>query len=412
MDIRQKLKIAWKDTFNGDVPAKILSRLECENDIDVSSLLTGARHKTWETLSELELRLQQEKFILEFLDDEIKVCAQENTDKTADKTKIPAEIDNMYAKVNKPLKSKQSDPGETDDKHSNKSDQKIDKTDFGYEDINCQPCEPCKTAERRESYEEISFQPAPERLKVRPESLGKKEPKKKMKGSVRDKIKRFEQTSTVDGDENLPENSEGINKLSAENSNKVMPKVSTPVEIKVPVASKPTSPKPPPPVISPRPSPAIRKKQPQNNAYEDIELPCFGSTSEDKKAESSDTPGNRVMPVSTNPVTTNTCSDSQHDNSQNLDSSVKGSEVLNVSHNVSSVNLETTKITRVNEIADNDTENVPLNLNIENKEDGHYAVLKETAVKPTFSENEPAFSSSKSGDIKVSARGQFKHIEK
>ena len=64
MDLRKKLKVAWRDAFSGDVPAEVLSRLDCENDIELSciSILTGARHKTWEVLSEVELRLQQRNF--------------------------------------------------------------------------------------------------------------------------------------------------------------------------------------------------------------------------------------------------------------------------------------------------------------------------------------------------------------
>ena len=121
-------------------------------------------------------------------------------------------MDNMYAKVNKPLKCKQRDSGEIDDKHSSKSDQAsspISQNDTSYEEVAFRSCAPVgKTksdpVDRRGSYEEVSFQPS---INIRPESLGKKE-KKKVKGSVKDRIKKFEKSSSKDGDENILEKSD------------------------------------------------------------------------------------------------------------------------------------------------------------------------------------------------------------
>lgn len=452
MDIRRKLKIAWRDAFNGDVPAEIIARLEGENESDINCLLTGARNKTWELLSESELRLQQEKFMIEFLDDAIKNAQENVVEKATQNGEDEVEIDSMYAKVNKSSKSKQDESHVINDKHVNESEQKsppISQGDVSYEEISYNPCEPCKTEDRRDSYEEITFQP-PDRIKIRPESLEKKDHKRKVKGSVRDRIKKFELSSSLDGDENLPENTESVskvtpentNKLTLESTNKLNPKAVTPSENKLAVPPKPTSPKPPPP-ISPRPSPAVRKRQQQSNAYEEIELPCFATTSETKKTEP---PGNLDMTVSTNSVTTNTHTDKQQEDSLKDKSSVGGCEPLNQSNSVPSVNLPTTEISSLNKNTDCDKANLDkdddhyASLNDENDQ---YAILKDitvikeptektvecvqnntgkpvcseklpdSAVKPTFSVNEPSFSTSKSGDIKlkVSARGHFKHID-
>ena len=372
MDIRNKLKTAWRDAFNGDVPAEVFSRLECENDIEVNYLLTGARDKTWEVLSELELRLEQEKFMLQFLNEEITLNEKDNAKQSVTVRKDDVEgVDNMYAKVNKPLKSKQHDSDIIDDKHSNKSDQKslpVSQSEFSYEEIVFRPCEPVN------EYEEVSYRP--EAIKIRPESLGKKE-KKKLKGSVRDKIKRFERTSSCDGDEaNFEKKEDDYNKATV----------------------KPT--KPPPPV-SPRP--AARKKQ-QTDAYEEIDLPCFNTTSESKISENTEAPSNANITVSTSPISLGTCSDSKHNTSQNDESSGQGCDILDQSDNASSSSSKTKEIPVLEENT-NDTEKL-------NEED-HYAVLKDIVVEPKYSDKEPNFSSSvKSGDIKISARGHFKPVDK
>ena len=376
MDLRKKLKVAWRDAFSGDVPAEVLSRLDCENDIELSciSILTGARHKTWEVLSEVELRLQQEKFLLQFIEDEIKVEEQDNSDKKLEKPGVESEVDNMYAKVNKPLKSKQRDSEEIDDKHSSKSDQAsspITQNDTSYEEVAFRSCAPVgKTksdpVDRRGSYEEVSFQPS---INIRPESLGKKE-KKKVKGSVKDRIKKFEKSSSKDGDENILEKSDS-------DSNKTPP--------------NPISPKPPPPVVSPRPSPANRKRQQRNNTYEEIQLPHPKTT--EMISESSETPGNTSM--STNLSTADTCSDTKHRSNQKDESSGEGCEVLKQTNCERSFNKTSAEIPILVENKASDT------VNIVNDENDHYASIKDTVKKPTFSEKEPTFSSAKVRDIKV-----------
>ena len=449
MDVKRKLKVAWRNTFDGDVPAEIIARLECENDSDVNCLLTGARDKTWELLSELEQQLQQERFMLDFLDGEIKDAQENIVEKITQNGDDEVDIDNMYAKVNKSSKSQQNESQVINDNHVKESDQKsppISQIDVSYEEISYRPSE----SDHRDSYEEITFQPppGPDPIKIRRESLGKTDHKKKVKGSVRDKIKRFELSTSIDGDENLPDNTESVSKptpestntckLTLENTNKLTPKATTPTENKLPVPPKPTSPKPPPP-ISPRPSPAVRKRQQRNDAYEEIELPCFA-------ANKTETPGNSDMPGSANSLITNTNTDNKQEDNLKDKLSAGGCEPLNQSNSAPSVNLPSTETSGLNKniVCDKAT--------LDNEENSHYASLndenddyaelidttvkkepaiiietvkdnavktncsehlKDSAVKPKFSENEPSFSTFKSGDIKVSVRGHFnvKHIE-
>ena len=375
MDVRRKLVAAWRDAFNGDVPTELLSRLECEHDIEVNTLLTDARDKTWEVLSELELRMQQEKFMLQFIDEEI---SSNKTDNSSENTStvirnVSEDVDNLYAKVRKPSKSKQHDSELTDDKHPSKSDQKslpIGQDEVPYEEVTFQPND--EVSEKRENYEVISFQPEP--IQIRRESLGKKD-KKKVKGSVKDKIKRFERTSSGDCDENIFEK----NELE---SDKVLIK----------------STKAPPP-ISPRP--AARKKQQQHmNPYEEIELPCFG-VPEIKNKDITEAPSNTNIAVSTNPTIVDTHNDNEHKISQNEVLSGKGCDILDQSNSVSSVNY-TNKEPPVR------LENQAV---VQHVEESDYAELRDI-VEPKFSDKEPSFSSFvKSSDVKISSRGHFKPID-
>ena len=448
MDVKRKLKIAWKDAFNGDAPEEIIGRLECENDSDVNCLLTGARNKTWELISELEQRLEQEKFMLNFLEGEIKDLNENSVENGAqnDPGGGDVDIDNMYAKVNKSSKSQQNESQVINDNHASESDQKsqaISQIDVSYEEIAYRPTE----SNHRDSYEEITFQPlqVPEPIKIRRESLGKTDHKKKVKGSVRDKIKRFEFSNSLDGDEKLPDNIDSVpkpvpdnknsTKLTLENTNKLTPKATTPTENKLPVPPKPTSPKPPPP-ISPRPSPAVRKRQQRNDTYEEIDLPCFAANKTDK-------PGNTDMSRSANSLITNTNIDNKQEDSLKDKLSTQGCGALNQSTSAPSANLHSTEINDSNKSKVCDT------ANLDNEENFHYASLnddnddyavlkdltvnkeieekskvtetvhdsadktnsreklKDSNVKPIYSENEPSFSTFKSGDVKVSVRGHF-----
>ncbi|XP_053375064.1 breakpoint cluster region protein-like isoform X2 [Mercenaria mercenaria] len=233
----EETKSAWKDKFSSNLPPEFISRLECElskceNDPgagDHTHALSCAMDITKSRIRELNKQLRNEEFFYEVISSV--VSARKRSQRNADSDKV--DVSAMYAKVNKPTKLKIDDSPVLN--HAKSMSDQAEKNS-NHERL---------LSQTSHTYEEIGFQNS-EIPDTKVEEKAGGVVKKKLRASVKDKIKMFERSDSSSGEDN-------INSPEGDYARLVIK-----------------------PSVSPKPSPASRRR-PRANEYEEISLPCFAS---------------------------------------------------------------------------------------------------------------------------------------
>lgn len=239
MDTIEKVKIAWREKFSSEIPDRFISRLECANNLEQNStqLYDFVKEQTRLKIEELNSLIRKEEYFFEVLSS-IRVEGnkmENNPSDPEDRTAVDCSA--MYSKVNKPAKSKQSESEMTE---RNSGDQNVTATQ--------------RSSSQSDSlaYEEIEVK------NYKGAEGGSITPKNKMRGSVKARIQMFERSDSSSSEE-VPSSAEGDYAR---------------------LVLKPSQ----PPPVSPKPSPAVRRK-PRTDDYEEISLPGSSISSDAKTAD-------------------------------------------------------------------------------------------------------------------------------
>ncbi|WAR03540.1 ABR-like protein [Mya arenaria] len=279
MESIEKVKLSWKSKFSSEIPPEFVTRLECDLDRlknepkDTSiNLLTYARDESKSKLKELNSEIKKEEFFHEAISHVLGEMSKNR--------KVQVDVSSLYAKVNKP-----NHANHVENETATESCTHEQPTDKSVEEIVC--LDDC-------DYEEIKVSQSPH-----DDGSLTKSRSRKLRSSVKDKISMFERRDSSSGEEvqnNSPPIVEG-----GEYATLVVKS---------------------PPLVSPKPSPASRRR-PQVNEYEEISLP-FLSKNESQQACASHSDkailpdsnsDNKSSSVSTNNVSKQEKSSFQNDQS-------------------------------------------------------------------------------------------------
>lgn len=252
MDNIEKVKIAWKEKFASEIPQQFITRLECaqsklENNLrdNFDNIFDVVKSETKLKIEELNSSLRKEEYFFDVISP---FCEKKQASNQCS-TEAQAIMDTsaLYAKVNKPAKSKH-DESQMNEKYAD--DQKM--TD-------------ARSTSHDDSYEEIGM----------PRETDSNMKQSKLRGSVKARIQMFERSDSSSGEE---VHSAGID--GGEYAR---------------LAIRPTQ----APPVSPKPSPAIRRK-PRSNDYEEISLPGAGTSSNKQDTDPGDTNTHYSCPSTSN----------------------------------------------------------------------------------------------------------------
>lgn len=242
MNTIEVVKIAWREKFSSEIPCEFVTRLECvltklENNPEVKSteLFSLVKNETKSKIEELNNELRREEYFFEVMSslyEDGNMQSQES--ETQDQTEV--EISALYATVNKQAKSKSSE-SETHEEYVGNQNVTVTDTSSIQGD--------------NSHYEDIDS--------VQKNAVGSLKSQNKSRGSVKAKIKMFERSDSSSGEEVTSAGAEG------EYARLVL-----------------KAPQLPP--VSPKPSPAARRR-PRPNDYEEICLPNLGNNSNPKTTD-------------------------------------------------------------------------------------------------------------------------------
>lgn len=236
MNTIEVVKIAWREKFSSEIPCEFVTRLECgltklENNPEVKSteLFSLVKNETKSKIEELNNELRREEYFFEVMSS---LCEdgtmQSKESETQDQTEFESSA--LYATVNKQAKGKSSE-SETHEEYVGNQNVTVTDTSSIHGD--------------NSHYEDIDS--------LQKNAVGSLKSKNKMRGSVKAKIKMFERSDSSSGEEVTSAGAEG------EYARLVL-----------------KAPQLPP--VSPKPSPAARRR-PRPNDYEEINLPILGNNS-------------------------------------------------------------------------------------------------------------------------------------
>ena len=223
MDTIEKVKIAWKEKFGSEIPHEFVTRVECElskleNNLEDNSiqLYNIVKSETKLKIEELSKVLRNEEYFYELVS---------NLTVEGNNQCKPGNQPPVYAKVNKPVNNKESESDQPDAGDYTTLDDRASSRHSSMSD-------------QSPTYEEIEIN------NYKGDNLIK--PKTKARGSVKARIKMFERSDSSSGEE-VAAGAEGeYARLVLKHSQA--------------------------PPVSPKPSPAVRRK-PKSNDYEEIRLP-------------------------------------------------------------------------------------------------------------------------------------------